>query len=373
MNLDVISIAPEPPLRGGIAAHGARLGEAFERAGHRVEVEGYRRIFPAALLPPAAPALGSGRLDALGPRSWLALRQRLRARGADLVVAEYWHPIVAPCLAAALSGRRRETRVLLCHNARAHESAFGSRAALRMAVAAVDSVVCHGPSVAAEVRGLVPGARVAEVPLPPLLRPAVLAAALGGRGEPPEARADASFEGCRLVVAPGLQRPYKALDVLMEAWRRARRPPSARLLVAGAGYLGARRTRALADAATNDPSIVYWNRYLEDEEFAWILARAEVVVAAHAEASQSGVVALAAALAKTVIVSDAGSLAAQSPAAKVVAAANAASLAEALSDVLATSAPPRGDHGPDARADLHRRDEQSWNAVVEAIVAARRP
>ncbi|HEY3766313.1 MAG TPA: glycosyltransferase family 4 protein, partial [Gaiellales bacterium] len=73
-----------------------------------------------------------------------------------------------------------------------------------------------------------------------------------------------------LAVAPGLIRPYKGVDLLLEAWPRVRAlAPDATLLVAGRPMMD---TSALA---TDQPGVVYMPRYLSDAELAAALRRAD--------------------------------------------------------------------------------------------------
>ena len=61
-------VGPVPPHRGGIAQHGLRTVEAFERLGHEVVIESWKSLYPAALFKgerPSVPRRGGQAVPAL--------------------------------------------------------------------------------------------------------------------------------------------------------------------------------------------------------------------------------------------------------------------------------------------------------------------
>lgn len=370
---DAIVVGPAPPLRGGIAAHTARLVEAMRADGMRVAVLSYRRLYPALLFPGrsqrtgASPFEGSAELvDVLSPRTWARARELLGASRAT-VVLQWWHPVVAPALLAATRGLDRRRVVAVVHNLLPHEGLPGARAAARLVLARAGRVVCHGRGEAGAVRAeLGEAADVRTVALPCLLPPRLVVGAAGGIDAPDAAREP----GARWAVAGGHVRSYKAIDVLLEAWLAARLPPGARLAVVGESYLGGRERRRVLDLVRSSPSIVLVDRYVDDAELVSWLRVADVLVAAHRRATQSGTVPVAAAMGVPCIVSDAGELAAQAGAgASVVRAGSIEDLARALERAFAANPRPWSHPGDDAAT----RIADGWRRVIEAIVARRRP
>lgn len=382
----VVVVGPAPPLRGGIAAHTARLVEALHLCGRVARAFSYRRLYPSAGFPgrtqrvvAAAADWNEEILDVLVPSTWAALRRRLAEVEDSTVVLQWWHPVVAPALLAATRDLDRHRLVAICHNVVPHEALPGSTLAARTLLGRCGRVVCHSNAQAREVKKLL-GARspaVVSVTLPPLVPIEVL---LDARRDPPAAAGPRELEGlpegARLVVALGHARAYKALDVLVSAWSSAPRPPGARLLLVGESYLRGPARRRLALQVRADSSIVFVDRYVEDTELVSILARAEVVVAAYRRASQSGVLPLARALGVTAVVSDAGGLAEQDAEARVVKAGDAVDLARVLGLLLARDAGGRMVEGVDpGRVPLEMEAAflRDWRLVVEAIAGLPRP
>lgn len=102
--------------------------------------------------------------------------------------------------------------------------------------------------------------------------------------------------------------PYKGLDLLVEAFDNIH-IHQLKLIIAGNGVLPAELKKKIE---AND-NIILINRYIEDNEFSEILDSIDIVVLPYKRASQSGVVPMAFAAAKMVIVTDVGALKEQVP------------------------------------------------------------
>jgi glycosyltransferase involved in cell wall biosynthesis len=138
--------------------------------------------------------------------------------------------------------------------------------------------------------------------------------------------------GPPVVLCFGLIRPYKGLDVLLEAWRAV---DGAQLWVVGRPRFDIARLRARA------PASVRWvPRFVSDAELAACFRRADLVVLPYLESEQSGVLAAALAFGSPILASDVGGFGevAAAGAARVVPPGNAGALAAAFTDLLADSA-----------------------------------
>ena len=98
---------------------------------------------------------------------------------------------------------------------------------------------------------------------------------------------------------------YKGLDVLLESWGMIKDTnPKLKLLVAGNGdcqeYVGSFNRYK--------DSMEICNRWISDEEVAKLLSSVDLIILPYIEASQSGVIPLAFALGKPVVVTNVGGL-----------------------------------------------------------------
>jgi len=110
-----------------------------------------------------------------------------------------------------------------------------------------------------------------------------------------------------LIGFVGRIKPYKGLKVLLEAFSNLQAANSSlRLLIAGDGNLTTQEQRLLNSIPSE--KVLFVNRWLTEEEIAHFVDLSDVIVAPYTGGTQSGVVAIAFAMDKPVIVSDSGGL-----------------------------------------------------------------
>jgi glycosyltransferase involved in cell wall biosynthesis len=218
-------VGPTHPYKGGIAQHTTRLAHALADAGDDVELVSWSAQYPDRLYPgvqrlpwdrPEVPPFPATRypLSWARPDSWWVAGRSLRAFDAALLVLAT--PLQVPPYRTMLAARGVQGgRVAtVAHNVLPHELRPGDRALVRGLLRRSELVVTHTEALRAQAAAL--GAQeAAALPLPPLLADT----------EAPRT------PGCRrTLLFFGLIRPYKGLDVLLEALARA---PDVRLVVAG--------------------------------------------------------------------------------------------------------------------------------------------
>jgi glycosyltransferase involved in cell wall biosynthesis len=170
-----------------------------------------------------------------------------------------------------------------------------------------------------------------------------------------------------VVLMLGLLRPYKGLDVLLEAWRGVdgRGPiEDAELWIAGMPRMDIDALRTSAPA-----SVRFDARFIDQHELPGYFERADLVVLPYLQADQSGVLFTALAFGKPLLLSDVGGfpeLAADTGAARVVPAGDAAALARALRELLSNRA-ALAEMCVKARAAAS--GDYSWDAVAASHLA----
>ncbi|MEJ7796964.1 MAG: glycosyltransferase family 4 protein [Solirubrobacteraceae bacterium] len=159
-----------------------------------------------------------------------------------------------------------------------------------------------------------------------------------------------------VVLFFGLVRPYKGIDVLLDAWRELR--PDAELWIVGMPRMDIATLRAQA------PASVRWvSRFVADDEIAAYFQRADLVVLPYREIDQSGVLFTALAFGSPLLLSDVGGfgeVAAQGAAA-LVASGDPAALASELQRLLGDAA-QRSTLAEGARRAA--RGRYSWDAIA---------
>ncbi len=132
-----------------------------------------------------------------------------------------------------------------------------------------------------------------------------------------------------VVLCFGLMRPYKGLDLLVDAWREVE---GATLWIVGRPRMDIDALKAAAPA-----SVRFVTRFVDDREIPAIFGAADLCVLPYTEIDQSGVLATALAFGKPMLLSDAGGFpeVAAAGAAECVPAGDAAALAVSLSELVA--------------------------------------
>jgi glycosyltransferase involved in cell wall biosynthesis len=164
----------------------------------------------------------------------------------------------------------------------------------------------------------------------------------------------------RVVLFFGLLRPYKGLDVLLQAWRGIE---DAELWIVGMPRMDV--AALLADAP---PNVRLVSRFVADAELPAYFRRADLVVLPYREIEQSGVLFTALAFGKPLLVSDVGGFAelAERGAAHAVVPGDAGALHDALAGLLAN---PAALAALGERALVAARGDYGWEAIAQRTLA----
>ena len=265
---------------------------------------------------------------------------RYRAAGADVVHFQ-WLPVQA---VDGLLLPRCRPRVLTAHDVLPREPRPGQLRGQRRLYERMDAVVVHsqhGRGRLVGELGLDP-ARVEVIPHGAFahlaaLPPAPLPPELADTGKP-------------VVLLFGLLRPYKGLDVLLEAWPGIE---DAELWVVG-------RPFGVELPAAPPPGVRFVPRFVADAEVAAVFRRADLVVLPYREIDQSGVLFTALAFGRPLVLSDVGGFP-EVGAAEHVPAGDPDALRATLARLLADP----GERARLAAASARSAQEEfSWDAVA---------
>jgi glycosyltransferase involved in cell wall biosynthesis len=342
-------------LCSALAAAGANVELYTSRFayGPVAAAEGYRRrelFYRASRLAPAARAR---RAIKLGEHVPDMLRYRRAARAADVVHFQWLtvQHLDGRLLPARRSAGTERALVLTAHDVLPREPRPGQRRAQRRLYDRFDAIVVHSEhgrerltrelGIEPQLVHVIPHGSFSHLARAPAIVPA--------------------FQTDELVVLFfGLLRPYKGIDVLLEAWRGIEH---AELWIAGMARMDVAPLRAMAA-----PNVRFVPRFISDSELPAFFGRADLVVLPYREIEQSGVLFTALAFGKPLLVSDVGGFAelAAAGAARMVPAGDAGALREALIELL-------GD--PAARAALADRARAvaasvyDWEAIGRRTLA----
>jgi glycosyltransferase involved in cell wall biosynthesis len=298
--VNIALAAPSWPFKGGIAYHSTCLYRAL-RERHTVSFYTYRRQYPRWLYPggddgdPANIGLrepdARDWLDSLNPLSWLRVARAIAAADTELLILPWWVSFWAPHYLLLLGALRRYAPackvVFLCHNVLPHDSGRVARWLARRTLSVGDGFVCQTAQDVKLLQTLIPTARPLHVPHPvyDLYRHSL----------PDRAGARAAL---RLKPAPtalffGYIRPYKGLDLLLQALAAVVLPQPLQLVVVGECWYDAEIYRRRVAELGLEQQVRLELRYVDDDDVARWFAAADVLVLPYRSATGSGVLKLA--------------------------------------------------------------------------------
>ncbi|GAB3434314.1 hypothetical protein GCM10027517_02240 [Phycicoccus ginsengisoli] len=322
-SLKVAVVGPTHPYKGGVAAHTTSLAHELADAGHDVTLVSWSHLYPSRLYPGEQSVPGGApdvepyprtvrALSWARPDTWVRTGRRLRSF--DVVLVVHVIPAVVPAhlalLRAAGVGRRATTggarasrpgraghprTVVIAHNVLPHEPHRGDRELMQQLLGRVDAVLVHSDDQARLAREL-HAAHVTVAVLPPHLP-----------GGPPVDRP--AHEGPPRLLALGLVREYKGVDLLMEALAEV---PGPTLTVAGEmwGASGERVKELARDPRLRDRVEVHGG-YVPADRLAPLLAGHDVLALTYRSATASQNALLGQRHGLPVLATDVGSFASQ--------------------------------------------------------------
>lgn len=287
--LRVALIGPIVPFRGGIAQYTTQLHRALANK-CALQTISYRRQYPAWLYPGKSdrePDRATYRepgvdylLDWGNPLSWFHATRSIEASGCSLALFDWWTLFWAP--ATSLMAKRLHRRGIrvgfLCHNLFDHDAGEFKRKLAGAMLAQADAYLVHSAEQAVVLRSRFPGKPVIAHPIPPY-----------DQFPPPSIRLPK--RGRLELLFFGFIRPYKGLDVLVDALAQLR-DMQVHLTVVGEPWCPPEELRNRI-AATRAPNIELHLDYVDDQTAANFFCRADIVVLPYLSASGSAVAAMA--------------------------------------------------------------------------------
>ena len=280
------------------------------------------------------------------------LRYLSAARAADVVhfqwlAVQAFDPWLLP---------RRHPRLLTAHDVLPREPRPGQTAGQRRLYERMDAVVVHSEHGAARLRD--------EVGLDPALIHVIPHGALHALTEVPDAGLPAELgePSGPVALCFGLMRPYKGIDVLLEAWREVE---DAELWIVGRANMDIAPLRAAAP-----PNVRWVTRFVSGGELAAVFRRADVAVLPYREIDQSGVAFTALAFGTPMLLTAVGGFPelAATGAAELVAPGDPAALAGALQALLGDPA-RRAALAAAARTAAAPDGPLGWDAIARQTLA----
>lgn len=286
----LIFIAPILPLRSGIAQHSTLLHRALAETGPLLTIS-FSRQYPVWLFPGASgrdpeyqgydePGVEYG-IDSLYPWTWRRWLRIGLANKPDAVLIPWWTVFWAPCFwYLARAFRRNGVRVIfLCHNIVDHEEAAWKQRASRWVLQQASAFITHSMVTRMRLLEVVPDGRVTVFPHPIY-------------NQYPAARGKLARRAGTELLFYGFIRPYKGINVLIEAMRLLARD-DVHLTIVGEFWKDEEKTKHTIREYGLQDKIDIIPHYVTEQETAEYFDRCDLVVLPYLSASDSGVVSIA--------------------------------------------------------------------------------
>jgi glycosyltransferase involved in cell wall biosynthesis len=308
-------VAPLHPLVSGAAQFNTAMVAALRELGP-VTALSWRRLYPPVLhrrdthdvrSRPARVERAEVMLDWADPRTWRQALHRIDRSGARAMVLPWLHPVMAPPYRHLLRHRPDGVaRVVVCHNVMAHEPVPFGRALTRAVLAHADLIVVHAAHQVDELDAL----GVGDAPLLRAFHPRFSASDLSAIPDPSQIAAERARQGDPEIslLAFGAIRPYKGIDVALEALARIGPEVHVRLTVAGVFWDGGEELRGRVHALGLEERVELRDEFVSNEDAALLFMAADASLLPYRSATQSGVVQLSFAYGTPVIATSVGGL-----------------------------------------------------------------
>ncbi|MCS6929791.1 MAG: glycosyltransferase [Saprospiraceae bacterium] len=315
--MKIVMLTPAHPLRGGIAASSERLSREFQAMRHEVVLYSFSLQYPSFLFPGKSqytndpPPKGlriETRLNSIHPVNWIFSARAIVREQPERVVVRFWLPFLAPCLGSILRLMRLFAKypirvTALIDNIIPHERRLGDRFLARYFVRSCDDFVVMSHSVGEAVRALLP----AETPAHHIrYAPHPIYDIYGDPISQEEARRQLGLPiETPLVLFFGLIRPYKGLDLLLEALRET---PEVHALIAGECYENWRPYQEIITRLRLEGRVHLHLSFIPNDRVNLYFSAADLVVQPYRTATQSGISQIAFHFEKPLIVTNVGGL-----------------------------------------------------------------
>jgi len=306
-------IGPTYPYRGGISHYNTCLIRELSKNADVCAIN-FSRLYPDVLFPGKTQLDESAHpftaesirlIDSINPFTWFRAGWRAARRRPDFVLVQWWHPFFAPAvftICLVLKLMRRGSIIFICHNVLPHEKSLVDRVLAGAAFALADAFLVQSGEDRDKLLGMRKRSRVAVHPHP------IYDFFGTGRLDRNAARNALGEGGGPLLLFFGYIRGYKGLSYLIEAMPLIRRRVPARLLVVGEFYEDKAPYAELAERLGVASAIRFEDRYVGNEEVEAFFVASDLVILPYVSATQSGIVQIALAFDRPLVVTAVGGL-----------------------------------------------------------------
>ena len=292
-NLDVVLLGPAPPYRGGIADTQGQFAQALQKQNKKVALWTFTQLYPKVLFPGKTQfseekvdtsELIERKIHAYHPWEWKKVAKALNALKPKAVVFRYWTPFLSPCWSTIAKHLAPSIKcIALVDNWKPHEPKPWDQWLNRRFSKQMHAFTCLSSSVCEEISAETEKACWGKI------HP--VANDFPAKIEQASARKILKLDAQQHhLLFFGLIRPYKGLDLLIEAMEQH---PDKKLLIVGECYEKPEKYERLMRKLKLDKRVDFQNRFVSAKEAALYFSAADALILPYKSATQSGVIAMA--------------------------------------------------------------------------------
>ncbi len=313
--MKIVILGPAHPYRGGPATFNDRLAKQFSDEGHDVIIITFKLQYPGFLFPGKTQFTDSlapegivimRLINSVNPVNWLSTGRKIKKIKPDLLIVRYWLPFMAPSfgtISRIVKSNRFTKIVCIFDNVIPHEKRLGDKSLTKYFTSSIDGAIVMSTTVRDDLKRF-------RDDMPVVLSPHPL---FDGYGDllTKEAAADALKldKDNSYILFFGFVRAYKGLDLLIEALGKEKlKKLRLKLIVAGEFYENSESYTELVRKNHLDDDVIFFNRFIRDDEVPAVFSLADLVVQPYRSATQSGVTQIAFHYEKPMLVTDVGGL-----------------------------------------------------------------
>jgi glycosyltransferase involved in cell wall biosynthesis len=288
------------PFRGGIAQFNAAMFQELVKT-NEVKAFNFSRQYPKLLFPGKSQyientdtegAIPSSRvLDSINPFTFFKTAKAINAFNPDVLIVRHWISFLAPALGIVCRLIKPGIKILiLVDNAISHDPKGYDKLLAKILLNKGDGYLCLTESVKQDLAGLLNTKNKLFCVLP---HPQ--SEHFGEKIDKAVALQKLNLNQDRkTILFFGFIRPYKGLDVLLDAFERINHHNNQyQLLIAGECYGSFESYQKQIDLHPMKDNIVVHNQYISDEMVPFYFSGADVCVLPYKSATQSGITSIA--------------------------------------------------------------------------------
>ncbi len=310
--MKIVIVGTFPPYRGGISNFYQTLYEKLSNS-HDVTAINFSLQYPNMLFPGNSQFDNNQKSDSnieriinsINPVSWYKAAKKIIELKPDLIIFKYWMPFFAPSFGSIMRFIKKNIKIrslVICDNIIPHESRFFDNILTKYFFKYIDYFIVMSKSVESDLLSLFPDAKYIYTPHP-------LYDIFGKGINKDNSRRQLKINESKLILFFGLIRPYKGLDLLIQATNVLKNKlTDFKILAIGDCYENPEPySNMINEYKINDIFDLRFE-FVPHNKVRLYFSAADIIVLPYKSATQSGIVPVAYHFNKPVVVTNVGGL-----------------------------------------------------------------